>query len=80
MYLILFISAVFLVAGKRPALNVILMVSFLGILFAGYFTAGELPVLFSQGLAAFTLGLPTCAWGLIFYTAIFMMSLNRIRK
>lgn len=54
-------------------------VSFLGILFAGYFTMGELPKLFSEGLGAYLLGLPTCAWGLIVYIAIFAVSLRALR-
>jgi len=54
----------------RGSLNGILGVSILGILFAGYFTLGELPKLFSEGLGAYFFGLPTCALGLIFYIAI----------
>lgn len=41
-----------------------------GILFSGYFTLGEIGTLFTRGLHAFVLGLPTCAWGLLFYIAI----------
>ena|SRR3989344_183389 len=57
------------------ALSGITIVSFLGILFAGYFTLQELPVLFEQGLSAYVLGLPTCALGLIFYITIFKLSI-----
>jgi hypothetical protein len=76
MYLFLSIFSLILVFGKDQniAIRPIRTVSFLGILFAGYFTLGELPVLFEKGLTAFALGLPTCALGLIFYVAIFLLT------
>jgi len=55
-------------------------VSALGILFAGYFTFGELPKLFDEGLTAYMLGLPTCALGLIFYVIIFVIAFKRARQ
>ncbi len=64
--------------GKK-ANTAVLTVAVAGILFAGYFTALELPLLFSEGLRAYVLGLPTCALGLIFYTIIAFLSL-RLRK
>lgn len=60
--------------GTPRALRAIQVVSGLGILFAGYFTIGELPKLLSLGLRAYILGLPTCALGLIFYILIFVLS------
>jgi len=57
--------------SSMKGLNSILGVSILGILFAGYYTVGELPRLFSEGLGAYFLGLPTCVLGLIFYILIF---------
>lgn len=60
--------------GTPRALRAIQVVSGLGILFAGYFTIGELPRLLSLGLRAYILGLPTCALGLIFYILIFVLS------
>lgn len=73
MYLLLTIFALILVFGKDSSIAIrpIKLVSFLGILFAGSFTLGELPLLFDKGFDAFALGLPTCALGLIFYVAIF---------
>lgn len=56
------------------AQHIISMVSVLGILFAGYFTFRESSVLFSEGVRAFALGLPTCAWGLFAYVAIYITS------
>lgn len=65
---------------EKLALNLILLVSALGILFAGYYTLGELPVLFSKGLGAYVLVLPTCALGLIFYVLIFGATLFKKSK
>lgn len=59
--------------------TVIRVVSFLGILFAGYFTLGELPRLLSDGLSAYLLGLPTCALGFVFFLFIFVLSCKRKR-
>lgn len=79
MYLILAILSLLLVWGKMDrikALRWLGVVSFLGILFAGYFTLLELPLLFAEGLGAYMLGLPTCALGLIFYLLIFGFTLK----
>jgi len=79
MYALLTFYSTMLVLGKNPekSLNSIRLVSFFGILFAGYFTLSELPLLFQQGLKAYTLGLPTCAYGLIFYVLIFSASFSK---
>lgn len=61
---------------ENDASRWLLGISALGIVFAGYFTIGELPLLLSDGLAAYMLGLPTCALGLIFYLAIFVIALR----
>lgn len=53
-------------------------VSMLGILFAGYFTILELPRLWTEGFSAYFLGLPTCAFGLIFFALIFGLSTSKI--
>lgn len=80
MYLLLTIFSIILVFGKDGSIAIrpIKLVSLLGILFAGYFTLGELPRLFEQGLGAYVLGLPTCALGLIFYVAIFTIA-NKLK-
>lgn len=65
----------------RPLfLKLIAGISLLGILFAGYFTLQELPALFTEGAAAFMLGLPTCAYGLLVCAAIFSISLTSLCK
>jgi len=80
MYLILsVVSGLLLLSyvSKKGGLKTMSLVSFLGILFAGYFTIKELPVLFADGLGAYALGLPTCALGLMFYILIFVLSLRK---
>lgn len=76
MFVVLAVASLMLVAGRggRIALHVITDVAVLGILFAGYFTFGEISVLFTEGPRAFAMGLPTCAWGLVMYIAILIVS------
>jgi disulfide bond formation protein DsbB len=62
---------------EKKALLSILTISLAGILFAGYFSIKELPLLFSEGFGAYALGLPTCTLGLIFYILIFILSVNQ---
>ena len=50
------------------------VVSSIGILFAGYLVAQEMPLLFGSFPPVYALGLPSCAYGLIFYVAIFVIS------
>lgn len=82
MYLIITIFAglhVFHKYDGQKANTIVLYTAILGILFAGYFTILELPLLLSEGLSAYLLGLPTCALGLIFYliTAVLSLSIRR---
>lgn len=82
LFLVLTIASYLLVFGRvsmTTSARLLQAASFLGILFAGYFTLKELPLLFSEGLGAYMLGLPTCALGLIFFVFIFAGSL-RIRQ
>ncbi len=77
MYLALAILSVFFVTRKSVRIRTALMaVAGLGIFFAGYFTGKELPKLFAEGIGSFVLGLPTCAWGLLFYVAIFILTVG----
>lgn len=62
--------------GNARANDAILGISGLGIIFSGYFTVLELPLLFAEGLGAYMTGLPTCAMGLIMYIAIFAIALR----
>lgn len=63
-------GSIFWPALRVQAVQVVRAVSILGILFAGYFTAIELPVLFTEGVGVYLFGLPTCAIGLLVYAAI----------
>ena len=79
MYCLLLILAFARVIGvmdRERANTRILAIAGLGILFSGYFTALELPVLFAEGLGAYVTGLPTCAMGLIMYIIIFAIALR----
>ena len=81
MFVLITLLAALLVLGRmeeEQGFKFIAFVSFLGILFAGYFTFRELPLLFARGFSAYFLGLPTCALGLIFYILIFTLSMKRV--
>ena len=67
-----------LISIKKGILK-ILSFSILGTLFAGYFTFKEIPLLFSKGLGAYVLGLPTCALGLVFFLLILIVALRVYR-
>ena len=80
MFLILFTTSILLVSRKikeSTGLIIMIIVSALGILFAGYFTLKEIPLLFSEGLRAYMLGLPTCALGFIFYILICSIAVSK---
>lgn len=63
------------VIEERTAEIFTLVISSLGILFAGYFTLKEIPTLLYKGFSTYFFGLPTCSLGLIFFTAIFIITL-----
>lgn len=66
--------------SRSVALYALSVVSGAGIIFSGYFTLQELPKLAAEGLAAYALGLPTCAYGLLVYIAIFVIALAAHRE
>lgn len=58
-----------------------LVVSFLGILFSGYFAVKE--IFFTAcpgGVCRYSLGLPSCTYGLVFFIAIFVLSAHSLLK
>ncbi len=65
---------------RSMALNALKVVSGAGILFSGYFTLQELPRLFAEGFSSYVLGLPTCAYGLLVYIAIFSIAFAAHRE
>ncbi len=79
MFTVIFVLSglhVFQKINGKTANEIVLVTALLGILFAGYYTLIEIPVLFSEGLGAYILGLPTCALGLIFFAVIFGLSVR----
>lgn len=83
MFMIIFLGAVFglmKIIPERLMSKIIITMSGLGILFAGYFTVPEIGKLFSEAQSGYTLGLPTCAYGLVFYVIIFILSVRYLRK
>lgn len=55
----------------------LLIVSFLGILFAGQYVVPEMMELIGGVSHKYTLGLSTCSYGFIFFLAIFIISVIR---
>ncbi|MDQ5954728.1 MAG: hypothetical protein QG583_656 [Patescibacteria group bacterium] len=79
MYFTMFVFTSIYLFGKlniKSVLNINLVVSFAGIIFAGRFFIQEL----LQSKATGELGLSTCAYGLIFYILIFIFSFLTFRK
>jgi len=61
---------------SKAALNAIMWISIIGILFSGYLTFTELTAqICAVGGCKFILGLPTCAYGLMMYLAVFVITL-----
>lgn len=82
LFFILFILSNFLVFRKTKSSETsktILIVSFIGILFSGYYVVQEFIWFSINGFKWSQLGLPTCAYGLIFYMLVFVFVL-RYRK
>lgn len=63
----------------RRAVRFMTAISFLGILFAGTLSWVDVSLWISSG-RTFALILPTCLYGLIFYIAIFVLSLVKVVK
>jgi hypothetical protein len=57
---------------KKILLTQLLLVSAAGILFSGYYSVSELVK--CAGTCHYSLGLPTCAYGLVFYIAEFVIA------
>ena len=78
MFLVIFSSAalgLLKVISEKAMLIITTVVSGMGIIFAGYFTIPEIQILFSGANTDYSLGLPTCSYGLIFYIIIFIFSI-----
>lgn len=57
-----------------------LWVSLLGVLFAGQFVVQEIASWIQNGNPHYTLFFPTCAYGLVFYIAILILSLLKLKE
>lgn len=80
LFSILFISSIITECNKRLAHTMYwiqMIVSGIGIIFAGYFTWPEV-ILFLEGKSSYQLGLPTCAYGLIFYILVFILVIQKL--
>lgn len=78
MFIILFsadLSARVGYLSVTTATNVLLGVALLGILFSGYFSLQELVAWLRSPSKSYALVLPSCSYGLVFYIAIFILSL-----
>jgi hypothetical protein len=69
------VSLIIRTKGKYPA-GTNAVISGLGILFAGSFTVQEIVTYIQAGTPNYTLIMPTCSYGLIFYVLIFTLSLR----
>ena len=67
--------AVFALTRRVPFSRAIVLlggVSFVGVLFASYLTMIELPAFLRLGFKAYTLGVPNCFLGLVFFMLVFV--------
>lgn len=79
MFSVLFLLSSLILSSRirvMPALHSMILVSGIGILFAGHFVLDEIwPLSFDS-----VLGLPTCVYGLVFYAAVFVVSAFAVLK
>lgn len=79
MFLVIFLASLLGMsknARKEKITLVHVVVSIIGIMFAGYFVAHEI----NLNVGDSVLGLPTCVYGFIFYVAIFVFSIKQFAK
>jgi uncharacterized membrane protein len=78
MFSLLFILSIILWFEKWNIMSlseVLFGVSLAGVVFAGYFSIGEIPLLLQNGPGAYFFGLPTCIMGCLFFVAIFIAAI-----
>ncbi len=84
MFATMFVATVYALAKKVTAnwpMKLNIVVSLLGILFAGNFVVREVASWFVMGFQSYgLLGLSTCAYGLVFYIIVFVLSLYALLK
>jgi hypothetical protein len=77
MFAAMFLISLMGVLGKKKAAVVAMKnmwISVAGALFAGYFVVGEIILWLKGDLGDYTLVLPTCIYGLVFYIIILVLS------
>lgn len=72
-------NALFNGVERRGVAKAVLGVTIAGALFAGFLTAGEIAAWVSSG-RSYALILPSCFYGLIFYVAIFTLTVRLVGK
>ena len=80
LFTLLCLTSVLGLTGKisvQPMRYTLRAVSFWGVSFAGYFVIREVARFRTAGSINGTLVLPTCAYGLVFFLAIFTLSFRR---
>lgn len=79
MFLTIFVSSISALTGKVSELRAAKLnsaVSGFGILFSGYYVVRDILIWLGPGEApSYSLILPTCAYGLVFYIAVFAVSI-----
>lgn len=78
MFFLLFIFSILLFFNKWKVKSLsksLLIVSFAGVIFSGYFSIREIPLLIQNGPNAYFFGLPTCIMGYLFFIVIFITSI-----
>ncbi len=74
LFLILFLNSFALISKNKNTINVSIVTSIIGILFAGRFVIQEIAQYVNSGFTWSTLGFPTCAYGLVFFVLIFLFA------
>jgi hypothetical protein len=84
MYVILTLAVIWALAkpsGFKKSAKAVVIVSGLGVIFSGSFVVQEISLWMRLGhILPYAMGLPTCAYGLIFYVAIFVTGIASLRS
>jgi uncharacterized membrane protein len=72
--LVVIVLGVFQKVAYKKVSKIMSMVSAVGVLFAGKYVLEEIVRIFSEGFTATILGLPTCAYGLVFFVLVCITS------
>ena len=76
---LLLLSIGYLVTNNKVHTKLMSVVALLGILFSAYFSSVEILPMFTSG-ATYTLLLPSCTYGLVFYAIVLYISYKNYSK